>query len=118
MSKESKSRKEIEQTIRQKVTHQYNKQIDNLRSQLFDLMKELESERSKRIQLEHENSELKEKLCTQDDWIERMQEFVNLPNDIRKKEFEKMKQDQEYSFEFKQFMESPAMKMYQYLLNL
>lgn len=118
MSKDSKSRKEIEQTIRQKVAHQYNERIDNLKSQLSDLRKELESERSKRIQLEHENSELKEKLCTQDDWIERMQEFVNMPDDMRKKEFEKMKMDQESLIKFKQFMESPIIRMYQHLFNL
>lgn len=118
MTKEDKSRKALEQTIRQKVAHQYNERIDDLKDRLTKISEELRSERSKRIELEHENETLKEQLTAQDDWIERMQEFVNMPDDMRKKEFEKMKQDQESSAKFKQFMESPVIKMYQYLFNL
>jgi len=118
MNKEKKSRKEIEISIRQKLAHQYNEKVKHYSESADFWNKKYQEEVSKRIKLEHENEILKEQLTSQNDWIERMQEFVNMPDDMRRKEFEKMKQDQESSAKFRQFMDSPFIKMYQHLFNL
>ena len=44
--------------------------------------------------LKKENEELKEKIQQYEDWIERLQEFMDMPEDVRKGEIEKMRADQ------------------------
>ena len=47
-------------------------------------------------ELQKENEELKEKIYQYEDWIERLQEFIDMPEDVRKGEIEKMRADQKF----------------------
>jgi len=103
-----KTRKEIEQTLRNKMANKHNAYVVAQREkygELWDKYCEANRERNKYKQ---ENEELKEKVRQYEDWIERLQEFMDMPEDMRKKEIEKMRADQK----FKTYLaESPLFKM-------
>ena len=103
-----KTRKEIEETIRNKMANKHNEYVETQRRKYGELwdaycraLKECDKYRE-------ENEELKEKVQEYEDWIGRLQEFVDMPEDMRKKEIERMRADQK----FKTYLaESPLFKM-------
>ena len=103
-----KTRKEIEQTLRNKLANKQKEEREYQQKrygELWDKYREVCSERNK---YQQENEELKEKVQQYEDWINRLQEFMDMPEDMRKKEIEKMRAEQK----FKTFLaESPFFKM-------
>lgn len=91
-----KTRKEIEESLRNKLANKHNEYVDYQRkrySELWDRYAEACRERNK---YREENEELKEKLQQYEDWINRLQEFMDMPEDTRKKEIEKMRAEQKF----------------------
>lgn len=89
-----KTRREIEETLRNKLANKHSEETERQRkrySELWDKYTEACRERNKYKQ---ENEELKEKVQQYEDWINRLQEFMDMPEDMRKKEIEKMQADQ------------------------
>lgn len=89
-----KTRKEIEETLRNKLANKHNEYVEaqgKRYGELWDKYREACRERNK---YQQENEELKEKIQQYEDWIERLQEFMDMPEDMRKKEIEKMRADQ------------------------
>lgn len=103
-----KTRKEIEETLRNKLANKHNDYVERQQrkySELWDKYCEANRERNKYKQ---ENEELKEKVQQYEDWIERLQEFMDMPEDMRKVEMEKMRAEQK----FKTYLvDSPFFKM-------
>jgi hypothetical protein len=103
-----KTRREIEETLRNKLANKHSEETERQRKrygELWDKYCEANRERNKYKQ---ENEELKEKLQQYEDWIDRLQEFVDMPEDMRKKEIEKMRADQKIKT---YIAESPLFKM-------
>ena len=91
-----KTRKEIEETLRNKLAHKHNEYAEVQRkkySELWDKYTEACRERNK---YQQENEELKEKVQQYEDWINRLQEFMDMPEDIRKGEIKKMRDEQKF----------------------
>lgn len=79
-------RKQIEATLRNKLAKQYSETIEYHKKRASEYWgKYVDSETHCRI-LQKENEELREKVEQYEDWIERLQEFVNMPEGTREKE--------------------------------
>lgn len=103
-----KTRKEIEETLRNKMANRHNEYVEAQRKKYGELWDAYCRARNECDKYQQENEELKEKVQQYEDWIERLQGFMDMPEDMRKKEIEKMRADQK----FKTYIaESPFFKM-------
>ena len=91
------SRKEIEANLRNKLAHQYNVDREYQRKRYSELWDTYTEKCLEADNLRQENLELKEKIEQYEDWIRRLQEFMDMPEDVRMKEIEKMKQEKKNS---------------------
>lgn len=103
-----KTRKEIEQTLRNKLAHKHNEETENLRNRCTELWDKYTEACRERNKYKQENEELKEKVQQYEDWINRLQEFMDMPEDMRKVEIEKMRAEQKFNT---YLAESPFFKM-------
>lgn len=92
-----KTRKEIEQTLRNKIANKYNEEREYQQKRYADLWDAYCRARKECDKYQQENEELKEKIRQYEDWIHRLQEFVDMPEDMRKAEIKKMQDDQKFS---------------------
>ena len=103
-----KTRREIEENLRNKLANKHNEYAERQQKkygELWDRYTEVCKERNK---YQQENEELKEKVQQYEDWIDRLQEFVDMPEDMRKAEIKKMRDEQT----FKAYLaESPFFKL-------
>ncbi len=103
-----KTRKEIEQTLRNKMANKHNEYAEAQQKKYGELLGKYREVCGERNKYKQENDELKEKIRQYEDWIERLQEFVDMPKDMREKEIEKMRAEQK----FKTYLaDSPILKM-------
>lgn len=79
------SLKEIREQTRNEVAKQYNKKISDYEERIHALHLSHEKMWKKCDELSKENDELKEKLHIYEDWINRLQDFCNLPDEEREK---------------------------------
>jgi hypothetical protein len=91
-----KTRKEIEQTLRNKLAHKQSEEREYQQKRYADLWEKYTKACEERNKYKQENEELKEKVRQYEDWIERLQEFMDMPEDMRKKEIEKMRAEQKF----------------------
>ena len=89
-----KTRKEIEETLRNKLANKHNDYMERQRKKYSELWDAYCRARKECDKYQQENEELKEKIQQYEDWIERLQKFMDMPEDMRKKEIEKMRADQ------------------------
>lgn len=89
-----KTRKEIEETLRNKLANKHNEYVAAQGKKYGELWDAYCRARKECDKYRQENEELKEKVQQYEDWIERLQEFMDMPEDVRKKEIEKMRADQ------------------------
>ena len=103
-----KTRKEIEQTLRNKLANKQNEEREYQQKRYADLWERYTKACEERNKYKQENEELTDKLREYEDWIQRLQEFVDMPEDMRKAEIKKMQDDQK----FKAYLaDSPLFKM-------
>ena len=103
-----KTRKEIEQTLRNKLANKQNEEREYQQKRYADLWERYTKACEERNKYKQENEELTDKLREYEDWIQRLQEFVDMPEDMRKAEIKKMRDDQK----FKAYLaDSPLFKM-------
>lgn len=103
-----KTRKEIEQTLRNKIAHKQNEEREYQQKRYADLWERYTKACEERNKYERENEELTEKVRQYEDWIQRLQEFMDMPEDMRKAEIKKMRDEQK----FKAYLaDSPFFKM-------
>lgn len=91
-----KTRKEIEQTIRNKMANKHNKYVEAQGKKYYELWNAYCRARKECDKYQQENEELKEKVQQYEDWIVRLQEFVDMPEDMRKAEIKKMRAEQKF----------------------
>ena len=91
-----KTRKEIEETIRNKMANKHNEYVEVQRKKYAELWGIYQEACRECGKYQRENEELKEKIHQYEDWIERLQEFMDMPEDVRKGEIEKMRADQKF----------------------
>lgn len=87
------TKKEIEQTLRNKLCKQYSAKIENYQERIDKLANELYEERKKRLEAQRLVEELKEKVEQYEDWNRRLQEFMDMNEDDRKVAYAEMKTD-------------------------
>ena len=92
-----KTRKEIEQTLRNKLANKQNKERESQQKRYGDLWERYTKACEERDKYKRENEELTEKIQQYEDWIHRLQEFVDMPEDMRKAEIKKMRDEQKFS---------------------
>ena len=92
MAKETKKQlkaqiiNEVQRSYRNKM-ESYEERITNL-SNLFQKEQEYSRKLDKKCaELEESNNELKEKVAQYEEWVERMQDFCNLPENERQQAF-------------------------------
>ena len=96
MAKESK--KQLKAQAINEARKQYDHKIERMQSQINHLSDLLQKEQEYRRQLIEKYSdydELKEENRKMRDWIERLQEYCNMPPEQFQKELQKMKDEQE-----------------------
>lgn len=91
-----KTRKEIEQTLRNKLANKQNKERECQQKRYGDLWERYTKACEERDKYKRENEELTEKVQQYEDWIHRLQEFVDMPEDMRKAEIKKMRDEQKF----------------------
>lgn len=99
------NKKQIVANVRNEVAKNYNKRIEELRTENKKYWNELQSAWRETSELKHKVEELEEKLREKDDWIERLQEFCNLSDEDRKKAIEKYKTDLENDKKFNNWLD-------------
>ena len=91
-----KTRREIEENLRNKLTNKYNEYVERQQKRYGELWDKWTEACRERDKYQQENEELKEKLQQYEDWINRLQEFMDMPEDMRKAEIKKMQDDQKF----------------------
>ena len=91
-----KTRKEIEQTLRNKMANKHHEYMETQQKKYGELWGRYQESCRECDKYKRENEELKEKIRQYEDWIERLQEFMDMPEDVRKSEIAKMQANQKF----------------------
>jgi len=91
-----KTRREIEETLRNKLANKHNDYVERMQKKYSDLWDKYQVACRERNQCKQENEELKDKVQQYEDWIHRLQEFMDMPEDMRKGEIAKMQAEQKF----------------------
>ena len=82
-----KTRKQIVEQTRNEVVKQYTAKLQILMERINKLTKDYDIERQKRV-------ELQEKVNQYEDWIQRLQEFIGIPESQREEYIAHMKEQE------------------------
>ena len=74
-----KTRKQIVEQTRNEVVKQYTAKLQILMERINKLTKDYDIEKQKRIECQERIDELQEKVNQYEDWIQRLQEFIDIP---------------------------------------
>ena len=74
-----KTRKQIVEQTRNEVVKQYTAKLQILMERINKLTKDYDIEKQKRIECQEIIDELQEKVNQYEDWIQRLQEFIGIP---------------------------------------
>ena len=86
-----KTRKQIVEQTRNEVVKQYTANLQMLMERINKLTKDYDIERQKRIECQERIDELQEKVNQYEDWIQRLQEFMEMPENQREEYIVHMK---------------------------
>ena len=86
-----KTRKQIVEQTRNEVVKQYTAKLQILMERINKLTKDYDIEKQKRIECQERIDELQEKVKQYEDWIQRLQEFVDIPENKREEYIVNMK---------------------------
>lgn len=78
-----KTRKQIVEQTRNEVVKQYTAKLQILMEKINKLTKDYDIEKQKRIEYQERIDELQEKVNQYEDWIQRLQEFMGIPENQR-----------------------------------
>ena len=106
------SRKSIEANLRNKLAAQYKEKSDNLQKRLEGVTRDFNEMHQRARKAEIERDELKDKIQQYEDWIQRLQEFMDMNDDDRKAYVETLRAQDE----LKRAVEGT--RMYSYLNHL
>ena len=86
-----KTRKQIVEQTRNEVVKQYTAKLQILMERINKLTKDYDIEKQKRIECQERIDELQEKVNQYEDWIQRLQEFVDIPENQKEEYIVHMK---------------------------
>ena len=98
------TRKQIIARTRNEISKSYNDKIKDLESRNKSLLNDFVEMSRKNRDLREEVDKLNEKICQYEDWINRLQEFCNLPEDARKDAIQKYKTEKKLNTQMSQLM--------------
>lgn len=78
-----KTRKQIVEQTRNEVVKQYTAKLQILMEKINKLTKDYDIEKQKRIEYQERIDELQEKVNQYEDWIQRLLEFMDIPENQR-----------------------------------
>lgn len=102
----------VREETRKKVAKQYVDKISYLQEQLRDTRIKYNDKCVRNRELSIENEELKEKLREYEDWIERLQDFVNMNPDEREQAVKKYREEKEINAAMKMLLDAPFMRYF------
>ena len=109
------TKKEIEITLRQKMSQEFNKHLDELKSANAKLRQSLREEQIKRIELQEKVSELEEKVQQYEDWNNRLMSFIDIPEKDRPTAIKDFLASQRANQKFQSYIEGSGLfKMLQF----
>ena len=86
-----KTRKQIVEQTRNEVVKQYTAKLQILMERINKLTKDYDIEKQKRIECQEIIDELQEKVNQYEDWIQRLQEFIGIPENQKEEYIAHMK---------------------------
>ena len=89
-----KTRKQIVEQTRNEVVKQYTANLQILMKRINKLAKDYDIEKQKRIECQERIDELQEKVNLYEDWIQRLQEFMEMPENQREEYIAHMKEQE------------------------
>ena len=89
-----KTRKQIVEQTRNEVVKQYTANLQILMERINKLTKDYDIEKQKRIECQERIDELQEKVNLYEDWIQRLQEFMEMPENQREEYIAHMKEQE------------------------
>ena len=89
-----KTRKQIVEQTRNEVVKQYTAKLQILMERINKLTKDYDIEKQKRIECQEIIDELQEKVNQYEDWIQRLQEFIGIPENQREEYIVHMKEQE------------------------
>ena len=89
-----KTRKQIVEQTRNEVVKQYTAKLQILMERINKLTKDYDIERQKRIECQERIDELQEKVNQYEDWIQKLQEFMEMPENQREEYIAHMKEQE------------------------
>ena len=89
-----KARKQIVEQTRNEVVKQYTANLQILMERINKLAKDYDIEKQKRIECQERIDELQEKVNLYEDWIQRLQEFMEMPENQREEYIAHMKEQE------------------------
>ena len=89
-----KTRKQIVEQTRNEVVKQYTANLQILMERINKLTKDYDIERQKRIECQERIDELQEKVSQYEDWIQRLQELMEMPESQREEYIAHMKEQE------------------------
>ena len=89
-----KTRKQIVEQTRNEVVKQYTANLQILMERINKLTKDYDVEKQKRIECQERIDELQEKVNLYEDWIQRLQDFMEMPENQREEYIAHMKEQE------------------------
>ena len=89
-----KTRKQIVEQTRNEVVKQYTANLQILMERINKLTKDYDIEKQKRIECQERIDELQEKVNLYEDWIQRLQDFMEMPENQREEYIAHMKEQE------------------------
>ena len=89
-----KTRKQIVEQTSNEVVKQYTAKLQILMERINKLTKDYDIEKQKRIECQERIDELQEKVNQYEDWIQRLQEFMKMPENQREEYIAHMKEQE------------------------
>ena len=89
-----KTRKQIVEQTRNEVVKQYTANLQILMERINKLTKDYDIEKQKRIECQEIIDDLQEKVNQYEDWIQRLQEFIGMPENQREEYIAHMKKQE------------------------
>ena len=89
-----KTRKQIVEQTRNEVVKQYTANLQILMDRINKLTKDYDIEKQKRIECQERIDELQEKVNLYEDWIQRLQDFMEMPENQREEYIAHMKEQE------------------------
>lgn len=92
---------EIREEMRKRMTAKYKQDVELLKKESHDRWQKIVALQEQIGKIKEENVQLKEQVEAQKEWIERLMEFVNMPDKQRSKAVKEYVEHRKLSEEFK-----------------